>query len=191
MPDDTWMGGALDPSRLEPISTANAADLQLAGFSALWTPQTVILMVFIGIALWAGVNDLLRGTIPNTINTALFVLWVAWVVTGGPASVFASLGIGAAIFVLGAVLFHFGQMGGGDVKMLTVLGIWAGPDEILIFLTQVAFAGGLLTMFWIAHFRFLAPALGRIESADSKRVVPYGVAIAAGALLLAARLWTS
>ena len=191
MPGDVWKGGALDPSRLEPVSAANAADLQLAGFSVSWTPQTVILMIFIGIVLWAGVNDLRRGTITNTINSALFVLWVAWVVTGGQASVFASLGIGVAIFLLGAVLFHFGQMGGGDVKMLTVLGIWAGPNEILMFLIQVAFAGGLLTMLWIAHFRFLAPALGRIEPDDSKQFVPYGVAIAAGALLLATRLWTS
>jgi Flp pilus assembly protein protease CpaA len=53
----------------------------------------------------------------------------------------------------------------------------------------VAFAGGVLTLAWVVNGRLVAPALGRIVQADAKRTVPYGVAIAAGAFLMFARLW--
>ena len=77
------------------------------------------------------------------------------------------------------------------MKLLTVLSIWAGPYEVLPFLIQVAFAGGVLTMAWILNGHIVAPALGRVVRTDSKRMVPYGVAIAAGAYLMIARLWTT
>ena len=191
MPGDIHMGGAMRTVSAEPsLLTDATSSLSVAGFSFPLTLQATILLVLAGIVTWAAITDLIHSIIPNTANTAIFVLWVVWVVTGAPASVLYSVLIGLGVFVFGAVLFHFGQMGGGDVKLLTVLSIWAGPAEVIVFLIHVALAGGLLTVLWTMHLRFVAPAFGRIAEAEGRRVVPYGVAIAAGAYLLIARLWT-
>jgi prepilin peptidase CpaA len=190
MPGELNMGGAADALSTQPITLSEGQHLtSLAAFSLPLTVQATILVLVAGVVTWAAISDLRHNIIPNSANVALFALWTGWVVSGADAQVWSSLGIGAAIFLAGAALFHFGQMGGGDVKMLTVLGIWAGPSGVLPFLLQVAFAGGVLTMAWIVNGHIVAPALGRIVRTDAKRVVPYGVAIAAGAYLMIARLW--
>ena len=190
MPGGMDMGGAPEMFPDQTIALAGNTKLQmLAGFGLPLTVQATILVLAAGVVTWAAISDLRSNIIPNSANVALFVLWTGWVVSGAEAQIWYALAIGAGIFLSGAVLFHFGQMGGGDVKFLTVMGIWAGPAQVLPFLIQVAFAGGVLTMAWIANGRFVAPALGRMVHADSKRMVPYGVAIAAGAYLLFARLW--
>lgn len=190
MPGDLNMGGAMDALAARPMALSEGPYLtSLASFGLPLTVQATILVLAAGIVTWAAISDLRSNIIPNSANVALFVLWTGWVVSGAQVQVGYSIGIGAATFLVGAILFHFNQMGGGDVKLLTVLGIWAGPTEVLPFLLQVAIAGGMLTMAWIAYGRFAAPALGRIASIESRRVVPYGVAIAAGAYLLLLRLW--
>ncbi len=190
MPGDMNMGGAVGALSESPMALSEGPYLtSLASFGLPLTVQATILVLAAGIVTWAAISDLRSNIIPNSANVALFVLWTGWVVSGAQVQVGYSIGIGAATFLIGAILFHFNQMGGGDVKMLTVLGIWAGPAEVVPFLLQVAVFGGMLTMAWIAYGRFAAPALGRIVSIDSRRVVPYGVAIAAGAYLLLLRLW--
>ncbi|MGH6620354.1 MAG: A24 family peptidase [Alphaproteobacteria bacterium] len=184
------MGGAIETLSAQPASIAGEQYIPtLASFGLPLTVQATILLAAAGIVTWAAISDLRSNVIPNSANVGLFVLWTGWVVSGADAAPWYSLAIGAAVFLLGAVLFHFRQMGGGDVKLLTVLSIWAGPAEVLPFLLQVAFAGGVLTAAWIVNGRFVAPALGRFVDTGAKRVVPYGVAIAAGAYLLYARLW--
>jgi prepilin peptidase CpaA len=190
MSAEMTMGGAPDALSAQPITLPGAQfSPALASFGLPLTLQATILLLAAGVVTWAAISDLRTNIIPNSANVALFALWTGWVVSGANAQVWISLAIGAAIFLLGAVLFHFGQMGGGDVKFLTALGIWAGPAEVLPFLIQVAFAGGILTLAWVVNGRLVAPALGRIVQSDAKRMVPYGVAIAAGAFLMFARLW--
>ena len=190
MPGGMKMGGAQTPFADQPILGSVSDHLPtIAGFGLPMTVQATILVLAAGIVTWAAISDLRSNIIPNAVHVALFVLWTGWVISGGAAQVWYSLAIGLAIFAVGAFLFHFGQMGGGDVKFLTVLGIWAGPAEIFPLLLVVAVAGGFLTIFWVVNQQFLAPALGRIAETDSKRMVPYGVAIAMGAYFLFARLW--
>jgi prepilin peptidase CpaA len=190
MPAEMTMGGAIESLSAHPASLAGGQHLPtLASFGLPLTVQATILLAAAGVVTWAAISDLRTNVIPNSANVGLFVLWTAWVISGANTAPWYSLAIGAAVFLVGAVLFHFRQMGGGDVKFLTVLCIWAGPDEVLPFLLQVAVAGGVLTTAWIVNGRFVAPALGRMVHDDAKRVVPYGVAIAAGAYLMYARLW--
>lgn len=194
MPGGMTMGGAHTPLAEQQVLLSASDQIPnlptIAGLGLPMTVQATILLIAMGIVTWAAISDLRSNIIPNSVTVALFVLWTGWVVSGGAAQVWYSLAIGLAIFAIGAVLFHFGQMGGGDVKFLTVLGIWAGPTHILAVLFIVAIAGGLLTLFWAVNQHFLAPALGRIATTDTKRMVPYGVAIAMGAYFLFARLWT-
>lgn len=189
MPDETHMWANLQIASAQPAWLAEDRSVFIAGPAFPLSLHALILLSLAGLVAWTAISDMKTQIIPNTAVTAIFVLWVGWVVSGADVQPLHALGIGLAIFTVGAFLFHRGQVGGGDVKLLTVLGIWAGPQEATIFLIHVALAGGLLTMAYIMHMRFVAPALGRVVTIEKKRFVPYAVAISAGAFLLITRLW--
>lgn len=83
----------------------------------------------------------------------------------------------AAIFVAGglfSILFLLGAMGGGDVKLMTAVGAWAGLSQIVTILFTTAMAGGFLAAGYVV-VSWKAP------QGQSLRA-PYGVAIALGTI---------
>ena len=121
----------------------------------------------------AAAGDLRRREIPNWLNGAIALLAVPfwWAVGLSPWPDMAlQLGVAFGVFALFALLFNFGFMGGGDVKMIGALALWLPPILILKLLLIMSIAGGALTLAMLIRSR-LAKSGGRIE-------VPYGVAIA-------------
>jgi prepilin peptidase CpaA len=150
---------------------------------------------FAGLLCWAAISDISRFVIPNTICLGIVALFPAYVLSApGPIDWVGNIVTASIMFGIGFVFFIFRLTGGGDVKMLVAASLWAGPALIMPFLVAVAMAGGvlsLLTMTRLKVFR-LRPASGpsfgvRFGSA-LKAHVPYGVAIAAGGLLIVFRL---
>jgi prepilin peptidase CpaA len=143
---------------------------------------------FAGLMLIAAVEDLRRLVIPNAVVLALGVLWPLQLAAAPTISLTGSAVAAlcaASVFGAGALLFSRGLMGGGDVKLLTAATLWAGPGLTPALLIVTAILGGLLTLallFPLALRAVFAPA----AAADAaKRVpVPYGVAIAAAALVV-------
>lgn len=84
------------------------------------------------------------------------------------------LGVAFGVFALFALLFQFGFMGGGDVKMIGAVSLWLPIGAILGLLIIMSIAGGILTLAMLVRRR-LAKSKERIA-------VPYGVAIAFGGL---------
>jgi prepilin peptidase CpaA len=84
--------------------------------------------------------------------------------------------IAAGVFALLAVAFYAGMMGGGDVKLAAALALWFSPQSTLRFLVFMSIAGGVLTL--------VVVGLHRLKKKPGKPEVPYGVAIAAGGLLI-------
>lgn len=150
---------------------------------------------FVALMATAAVEDIRRLVIPNGVVVGLCVLWPFHLATAPDATVaagMASIGCAVSVFFAGALLFSRGLIGGGDVKLLAAATLWAGPGGILPLLTLMGLLGGLLGLFvlspiWhdFAVFRRRLPA-GPSEIAASvmKPVVPYGVAIAAAALIV-------
>ncbi len=81
-------------------------------------------------------------------------------------------------------------IGGGDAKLLSALALWTGISQLIELLLVTTMMGGLFALLlWGA--RRLRPALPGPLSCELLRhgaPIPYGVAIAAGGLLLAPRL---
>ena len=71
------------------------------------------------------------------------------------------------------------MMGGGDVKLAAAAALWFSPVTTLKFLVFMSIAGGLLTLVVMLSHRLRRKA-GRPE-------IPYGVAIALGALAILAQ----
>lgn len=90
----------------------------------------------------------------------------------------------AALLAGGTVLFGRGVVGGGDVKLLAAVGLWCNINVALGMLIAVFFSGGILAMI-ILGLRMFAPATAaaRIMVLRPRSGIPYGIAIAAGALI--------
>ena len=151
------------------------------------------LTVFAGLLVWAAWSDLRDFLIPNRICLAIAMLFPAHVAAAGTLEVVpGALAAAAATFTAGFALFAFRIAGGGDVKLMTAVALWAGPAQIVSFLFMTALAGGLLAALLAARaWRREAEAnpdgtmgLRLIAIRDTK--VPYGAAIAVGGLYIAA-----
>ena len=127
----------------------------------------------------ASVTDLRSRIISNRLNltvAALAPLW--WLACGLPfwPGMAVQLLVGLIVFLLFAILFAFGCMGGGDVKLLGALALWFPWQATLSLLILMALLGGIVTILTVVHHR-MTRRLGQPE-------IPYGVAISVAALWL-------
>ena len=149
-----------------------------------------IILIFSGLLIAAAVIDLRRFIIPNTLVVTLLALWPFWAIVNGAGPIGYTLLGALLMFGVGAVLFALGLMGGGDVKLLTVLALWAGLDGLLGLALLISVAGGILSIFWVSRWRMkIAVLIGWADGLRNNKQIPYGVAIAAGGLAVARRLW--
>jgi prepilin peptidase CpaA len=96
------------------------------------------------------------------------------------------------VFLVGALCFSRGYLGGGDVKLLAAATLWAGPAATPALLMLTGLLGGALALFLLmppgAYVLSLARAkLGSgFDSADPSMStpVPYGIAIAGAAVIV-------
>jgi prepilin peptidase CpaA len=156
----------------------------------------VSLAGFAGLMAMAAFEDFRRLIIPNVVPVGLCLLWPLHLATApgmGLAAGPAAAGCAAAVFLVGAVLFSRGLIGGGDVKLLAAATLWAGPAGTPTLLVLTGVFGGLVCLFVLTPLGQIATAAsGQIGlareggAANGKRraVVPYGMAIAAAALVV-------
>jgi prepilin peptidase CpaA len=151
----------------------------------------MIKLILIMILVTCAFQDLVYMRISNILSAFLAVLFGVWAVTQGLPfeQILLHTGVALAIFVAGAVLFRFRLVGGGDVKLLAVTGLWAGPAMVLphLILTSFLAAGILVILLFARRLCFgalaavMSPALPALQPGAG---VPYGAAIAISAILL-------
>ncbi|QNE31727.1 peptidase [Sphingomonas sp. NBWT7] len=126
----------------------------------------------------AGIEDARIREIANWKNAAIALLAPAWWVAIGLApwpDMAIQLGLGMLVFGLFAVAFHYGQMGGGDVKLIGAVALWLPATPLLQMLLVMSIVGGVLTLVMLIEHKF----------SRNNRIleIPYGVAIAIAGLL--------
>ena len=101
----------------------------------------------------AAFEDFRRLIIPNLLPIMLCALWPLYFAAAPSLyGALAAIGCAAAVFVVGAVLFARGYLGGGDVKLLSAATLWAGPAGTLQLLMLTGVLGGLLALFLLMPF---------------------------------------
>jgi prepilin peptidase CpaA len=138
-----------------------------------------LLATLAGLLLVAAVVDVRTFTISNRLNLAVALLApLYWLASGLPLwpAAATQVAVAAGVFVLFAGAFYAGMMGGGDVKLAAALALWFSPQGTLKFLVLMAMAGGVVTV--------AAVAVHRLRGREGRPEVPYGVAIAFGALAI-------
>ena len=132
--------------------------------------------------LWAAVVDIRTFTISNGLNLAIALLaplfWWATATDLWPDAAIR-VGVAAGVFLLFALAFQVGAMGGGDVKLATALALWFAPGDTLFLIVLMSLAGGVLTL--------IVLGVHRARKLQGRPEVPYGVAIAFGGLWLLAQ----
>jgi len=160
---------------------------------------------------WVICSDLLYRRIHNLLVVLLLLVWCAlplfalldlgpWARLSG-AALLEQTGValfGAAlVLAVGFMLFNLGQVGAGDVKLMSVLCLWSAGNQ-MAFLIVTALAGGILALampllapleqatalLW-QRFALRWPALGiatpTVLTSERPQGLPYGLAIATGA----------
>lgn len=151
---------------------------------------SAFLFVFPALVILGGVYDLTTMTIPNWISVALLGAFIPVALMVGLSwqDMAVALGLGFAALVIGIALFAFKVLGGGDAKIMAASALWLGLSGILPFLAVTALAGGALSLLLLGARKW-APVLPVVFPDWMKRLlqpkgdIPYGVAIAVGAVL--------
>jgi prepilin peptidase CpaA len=153
--------------------------------------DAIRLLLFPALMAFAASSDLFTMTISNRVSLALAGgFFVLTLVTGmGLAAV--GMHVAAATLVL-AVAFGFftqGWIGGGDAKLAAATALWFGFGHLMDYLIYAALLGGVLTFVLIQFRKLPLPGvLARqkwiLRLHDKGGGVPYGIALAAAALLI-------
>lgn len=142
----------------------------------------LLLAILALILVVAAVIDVRTFTISNRLNLTVALLaplyWWSIALPLWPG-VALHIAVALGVFLLLSIAFYLGMMGGGDVKLAAALALWFSPIGTLRFLVFMSIAGGLLTVVvMVAH---------RLRSKEGRPEIPYGVAIAIGALAILAQ----
>ena len=151
--------------------------------------ETAVLTVLPGAVAFAAAMDLFTMKIPNRISVLLVLAFFPLALLAGlDGWVIADhVSAGVAMLVLGVLLFIPGWFGGGDAKLMAAIGLWIGPRTSSP--TCLCGAGRRRSPRPSSRPARSAAALVlgqawavRLHRHDTG--IPYGIALAAGALLV-------
>lgn len=170
---------------------------------ALSAAQAVSLTALCATGAWVDVRE---RRIPNALTVGGLLLALLLRLPEGAGSLGAGLAAALLAFAAGLPLFLVGGMGGGDVKFLAMAGAFLGLERLPEGLLITVFVGGGVAAAVVTrsgrwrsvalNVRLLVAALGKKvvggRGADPAEVptletpgaltVPYGIAVAAGAI---------
>lgn len=155
-------------------------------------------MVFPLLMIIAGAGDVMTLRIPNRLVICLAILFPPFAWATGMSSLLFGIHLltAAALLAAGFALFSADLFGGGDAKLLAAAGLWLGFPCVIPFLVITAVAGGVVALAIGALYAVNMEAGMRGSRAalllsSFRPDVPYGFAIAVGAILTVPLSWWS
>ena len=129
--------------------------------------------------LAAAIEDLRRLRISNvTVLVVLLAAIAAMAFAGFRGALWQNAAVFVGVLIVGTFAFARNWLGGGDVKLLAATGLWVGFEAAPWLLAAIFLAGGVVAILYI----IVRKARGKKRSEANR--IPYGVAIAAGALFV-------
>jgi prepilin peptidase CpaA len=150
----------------------------------IFAPLVILLALAAG---W----DLASYTIPNFIPVVILVSFGIFSIAAGYTV--ASYGTHALAALIGLIagfaLFALGFIGGGDAKLFAAVAAWFGLHDLLQYVLVASVFGGGLTLFLLAARQWPLPATlasraWMMRLHEPRAGIPYGVALAAGAVAI-------
>ena len=149
------------------------------------------LLLFPSLMAFAASSDLLTMTISNRISLALASGFLILATPCGFTSqaVLWHMLAGLGVLAAGLALFARGLVGGGDAKLAAVAALWLGLERLADFALLSSLLGGVITLAILAFRRmplptWLADKVQAMRLHQPDGGVPYGIALAAAALVI-------
>jgi prepilin peptidase CpaA len=149
------------------------------------------LMLFPALMAFAAASDLFTMTISNRVSLALVAGFVVLaLLTGmGLHDILSHVGAGAVVLTVAFACFAMGWVGGGDAKVAAGAALWFGFGHLLDYLVYASLFGGGLTLLLLQFRQWPLPYplagqawLLKLHAKESG--IPYGIALAIGALMI-------
>lgn len=114
-------------------------------------PVLAAYLIAISSILFAAIHDIAFRLIPDWCVVVVAVIGLALRLDEGVGPAAISLGTALALFVFFTTLFHFGVMGGGDVKLMSAASLLFPLHDVPSLFVLISFAGGLLALGKMVH----------------------------------------
>ena len=119
----------------------------------MWLPLAGLAVLLL-LAAW---TDLRTRRIPNWLTGGVAALYPIHLIVGPALSGWlGAVGAAFAVLLVGLALFARGAIGGGDVKLIAGVTLWAGVDHLALFALVTSLAGGGLALLSISYQRWQA-----------------------------------
>jgi leader peptidase (prepilin peptidase)/N-methyltransferase len=147
-----------------------------------WTPLLAVRLVFVSAMVALFAIDLEHHLLPDAITLPGIVVGLVASLFLPPGIVSALIGMllgGGVLWAIGEAYYRYsGQegMGGGDVKMLAMIGAFLGWEQVIVTLVFSSVVGSVVGVLVIA-----------VKRGGMKHALPYGTFLALAAVL--ASLW--
>ena len=141
----------------------------------------------VSLFIWIAICDFRTLKVRNRNLVVLIVIYVATLFIHSIASLPGDLVAGVVLFGIGFISWKLRVMGGGDVKLFFVLGLYLGFDGLGPFAVLLMVVSVLVYSVIRLVGRLAAPDtngkfLGRIKAMGDDHKVPYAVVLIAAAL---------
>ncbi len=153
--------------------------------------DSLALLVFPLMMIFAALADLFTMTIPNRVSLVLIAayLLLALYLRLPLATVGLHVSCGLAMLALTFTMFQMGWIGGGDAKLAAATALWLGWPALFEYGLAASLFGGALTVAILALRHYDLPekllSVGFIAKlAEKNGGVPYGIALALAGLMI-------
>jgi prepilin peptidase CpaA len=149
------------------------------------------LLLFPALMAFAAASDLFTMTISNRVSLALVAGFLVLALLSGMGlhDILSHIGAGAAVLAIAFACFAMGWVGGGDAKVAAGAALWFGFGHLMNYLVYASLFGGVLTLLllqfrqWPLPYSLAGQAwLLKLHAKESG--IPYGIALAIGALMI-------
>ena len=155
------------------------------------TLDIVRLLLFPALMAFAAASDLFTMTISNRVSLALVAGFLALALLTGMGfyDILSHLGAGASVLTVAFACFTMGWIGGGDAKIAAAAALWFGFAHLLDYLVYASLFGGALTLALLQFRQWplpysLAGQAWLLKLHAKETGIPYGIALAIGALMI-------
>ena len=149
------------------------------------------LLLFPALMAFAAASDLFTMTISNRVSLLLAGGFLVLAVASGmgPTDILLHAGAGAVVLAIAFLCFAMGWVGGGDAKIAAAAALWFGFAHLMNYLLYASLFSGALTLLLVQFRQWPLPYalagrpwLLRLHAKESG--IPYGIALAIGALMI-------
>jgi prepilin peptidase CpaA len=139
---------------------------------------------------FAAASDLLTMTISNRVSLLLAAGFMVLAIAGGMGlhDILLHAATGMLVLAVAFACFAMGWVGGGDAKVAAAAALWFGFAHLMDYLVYASLFGGALTLLLLQFRQWPLPyALAGqpwlLKLHDKESGIPYGIALAMGALM--------